>query len=127
MQWMVEWGGTAVRVDRTGFDEAMAQQKTAARAAWKGSGQSASEEVWFDIADREGSTEFTGYSSTTGEGEVIALVRDGVEVECVAEDALRVGYVPRTGLIGTPYEFVSPSAFETCAENKPCLYLCRNP
>ena len=74
-----------IAVDRTGFDEAMAQQKTAARAAWKGSGQSASEEVWFDIADREGSTEFTGYSSTTGEGEVIALVRDGVEVESAGE------------------------------------------
>ncbi|MBU2341136.1 MAG: alanine--tRNA ligase [Alphaproteobacteria bacterium] len=74
-----------IAVARTGFDEAMAQQKTAARAAWKGSGQSASEEVWFDIADREGSTEFTGYSSTTGEGEVIALVRDGVEVESAGE------------------------------------------
>ncbi|MDP4539670.1 alanine--tRNA ligase [Qipengyuania sp. DY56-A-20] len=74
-----------IAVDRTGFDSAMAQQKAAARAAWKGSGDSASEEVWFDIADREGSTEFTGYSSTTGEGAVIAIVRDGAEVESASE------------------------------------------
>ncbi|WP_454597064.1 alanine--tRNA ligase [Qipengyuania sp. SM2507] len=74
-----------IAVEREGFDAAMAQQKAAARAAWKGSGQSASEEVWFDIADREGSTEFTGYSSTTGEGAVVAIVRDGTEVESASE------------------------------------------
>ena len=56
-----------ITVDKGGFDAAMEQQKAAARAAWKGSGQSASEEVWFDIADAQGSTEFTGYNSTTGE------------------------------------------------------------
>ena len=68
-------------VDRAGFDAAMAEQKAAARAAWKGSGEAASEEVWFDIAEREGSTEFTGYASTTGEAAVVAIVRDGAEVQ----------------------------------------------
>ncbi|MEO0420654.1 MAG: alanine--tRNA ligase [Pseudomonadota bacterium] len=67
-------------VDRAGFDAAMERQKEAARAAWKGSGEAASEEVWFDIADREGATEFTGYSSTSGEGTVVAIVKDGTEV-----------------------------------------------
>ncbi|TCM34458.1 MULTISPECIES: alanine--tRNA ligase [Novosphingobium] len=69
-----------IAVDRAGFDAAMAQQKAAARAAWKGSGQAADSEVWFDIAEREGATEFTGYASTTGEGQVVALVKDGKEV-----------------------------------------------
>ncbi|RYZ59949.1 MAG: alanine--tRNA ligase, partial [Proteobacteria bacterium] len=67
-------------VDRDGFDAAMARQKAAARAAWKGSGQAADGELWFDIAEREGATEFTGYSSTEGEGRVVALIKDGVEV-----------------------------------------------
>ncbi|MDQ1686952.1 MAG: alanyl-tRNA synthetase, partial [Frankiaceae bacterium] len=49
-------------VDRAGFDAAMAEQKAQARAAWKGSGQKASEEVWFDLAEELGSTEFTGYA-----------------------------------------------------------------
>lgn len=67
-------------VDRDGFDSAMAEQKAAARAAWKGSGDQASETVWFDIAEREGSTEFTGYSAEAGDGMVVALVKDGEEI-----------------------------------------------
>src|SRR5918999_4370078 len=64
-------------VDRAGFDSAMAEQKAAARAAWKGSGAKASEDVWFDIAEEHGSTEFTGYAGHEGEGQVVALVKDG--------------------------------------------------
>jgi alanyl-tRNA synthetase len=80
-----------IAVDRAGFDAAMAQQKAAARAAWKGSGQKASEEIWFDLAEANGSTEFTGYSATAGEGQVIALVKDGVPVdEAKAGDELVV-------------------------------------
>ena len=70
-----------LEVDRAGFDAAMERQKAAARAAWKGSGQAADSEVWFDIAEREGSTEFTGYTSTSGEGTVVALLRDGAEAQ----------------------------------------------
>ncbi|MBA4751499.1 MAG: alanine--tRNA ligase, partial [Sphingopyxis sp.] len=69
-----------IAVDRAGFDAAMAQQRAAARAAWKGSGQKASEEIWFDLAEANGSTEFTGYGATAGKGQVIALVKDGVPV-----------------------------------------------
>lgn len=68
-------------VDRAGFDAAMAQQKAAARAAWKGSGAKASDEVWFDIAEELGGTEFTGYTAVEGEGQVVALVKDGARVD----------------------------------------------
>ena len=71
-------------VDRAGFDAAMAEQKRAARAAWKGSGAKASDDVWFDIAEETGSTEFLGYASDTGEGEVLALVKDGARVDSAA-------------------------------------------
>ncbi len=73
-----------IGVDRAGFDEAMARQKAAARAAWKGSGEAASGEVWFDIAEREGATEFTGYASTGGEGKIVAIVKGGAEVASAA-------------------------------------------
>jgi alanyl-tRNA synthetase len=80
-----------IAVDRAGFDAAMAQQKAAARAAWKGSGQTADGEVWFDLAERLGATEFTGYTATTGEAQVVALLRDGREVtEAQAGDAVTV-------------------------------------
>ena len=78
-------------VDRAGFDVAMDQQKAMARAAWKGSGAKASDDVWFDIAERVGSTEFTGYTATEGEGQVVALVNDGIEVQsAVASDTVTV-------------------------------------
>lgn len=70
-----------IGVDRDGFDAAMERQKAAARAAWKGSGEAASGEVWFDIAEREGATEFTGYTSTSGEGNVVAILKGGEEVQ----------------------------------------------
>jgi alanyl-tRNA synthetase len=72
-------------VDRAGFDAAMAEQKAQARAAWKGSGQKASEEVWFDIAEAFGSTEFTGYAGHEGEGQVVAVVKDGARVDRAGE------------------------------------------
>jgi alanyl-tRNA synthetase len=68
-------------IDADGFAAAMEQQKARARAAWKGSGAKASDEVWFDIAERVGSTEFTGYTANEGEGQVVALVKDGAEVQ----------------------------------------------
>jgi alanyl-tRNA synthetase len=72
------WG---MQVDRAGFDSAMAEQKRAARAAWKGSGAKASDELWFDLVEELGATEFTGYTSDSGEGVVLALVKDGQRVE----------------------------------------------
>ena len=68
-------------VDRAGFDAAMADQKAAARAAWKGSGEKASDELWYDLAEEIGATEFTGYSGHEGEGVVLALVKDGAAIE----------------------------------------------
>jgi alanyl-tRNA synthetase len=78
-----------LRVDRAGFDEGMARQKAMARAAWKGSGETASDEIWYDLADELGGTEFTGYLSTEGEGQVVALVKDGARVDAAtAGDAV---------------------------------------
>ena len=89
-----------LRVDRGGFDAAMAQQKAAARAAWKGSGEQASNELWFDIAEEFGSTEFTGYTGDEGEGVVLAIVKDGKRVES-AEIGETVEIVPnQTPLYG---------------------------
>ncbi|MBW6523661.1 alanine--tRNA ligase [Sphingomonas sp. RHCKR47] len=73
-----------LQVDRAGFDSAMAEQKRAARAAWKGSGAKASDELWFDLVEEVGATEFTGYTSDSGEGVVLALVKDGQRVEHTA-------------------------------------------
>ena len=89
-----------LEVDRAGFDAAMAEQKAAARAAWKGSGEKASDEVWFDIAETHGATDFLGYTAEEGEGEVVALVRDGQSVERVEGPATVEVVVNQTPFYG---------------------------
>ena len=69
-----------IDVDVDAFNTAMAQQKAKARASWAGSGDAATETVWFGLRDKLGATEFLGYETETAEGEVLALVKDGKEV-----------------------------------------------
>ncbi|MDE1896731.1 MAG: alanine--tRNA ligase, partial [Rhodospirillales bacterium] len=64
-------------VDVEGFNAAMAEQKARARAAWAGSGDAATETVWFELNETRGGTEFLGYSTETAEGTISALVVDG--------------------------------------------------
>jgi alanyl-tRNA synthetase len=69
-----------IAVDMESFNAAMAEQKAKARAAWKGSGASATSALWFDIKERVGVTEFLGYSMDAAQGVITALVKDGKEV-----------------------------------------------
>ena len=66
-----------ITVDNAAFQTAMKKQKDAARAAWKGSGEAATESVWFDIKEKTGATEFLGYDIERAEGVVAALVANG--------------------------------------------------
>src|SRR3981189_408839 len=70
-----------ISVDLASFTDAMDQQRAKARAAWAGSGDTASESVWFSLREKLGPTEFLGYETETAEGVVGALVKDGKEVE----------------------------------------------
>lgn len=72
-------------VETEGFDAAMAEQKAKARAAWAGSGETADDSVWFDLAETHGATEFLGYDTEIAEGQVLALVKDGSSVERLEE------------------------------------------
>ncbi len=74
-------------VDVGGFEAAMAEQRRRARAAWAGSGEAATDAVWFDIKERIGASEFLGYSTESAEGEILALVADGKAVESAGPGA----------------------------------------
>ena len=76
--------GHGLAYDRARFDALMTEQAERARAAWKGSGQSATPEVYHAIAGRT-KTRFDGYSELEGESAIVALLRDGAEVESVRE------------------------------------------
>jgi alanyl-tRNA synthetase len=69
--------GRGIGVDKAGFDVAMAKQKEEARAAWKGSGEAATEGVWFELREKAGASEFLGYDTEVAEGVVTALVKGG--------------------------------------------------
>jgi alanyl-tRNA synthetase len=69
-----------ITVDTDGFNVAMEKQKEKARASWAGSGEAATETVWFALRDKAGASEFLGYETESVEGVVAALVKDGKEV-----------------------------------------------
>jgi alanyl-tRNA synthetase len=68
-------------VDVEGFNQSMAKQRADARAAWAGSGEQATDKVWFDIRERTGATEFLGYGTEVAEGRVEALVVEAAEID----------------------------------------------
>jgi alanyl-tRNA synthetase len=70
-----------IAVDTEGFNAAMERQRKKARASWSGSGEAATEALWFALKERVGATDFLGYETETAEGVVAALVKDGKEVD----------------------------------------------
>ena len=69
-----------ISVDIASFTDALDEQKKKARASWAGSGEAATEAIWFPLREKLGATEFLGYDTESAEGVVTALVRDGKEV-----------------------------------------------
>ena len=95
--------GQGFGVDTQGFDAAMARQRAAARAAWAGTGDAATETLWFELLDEVGGTEFLGYQSETAEGAVRAIVVDGARRDAAAagvEAAVIVNQSPFYGEAG---------------------------
>ena len=76
--------GQGRTLDEKGFDAAMTRQKEAARKAWSGSGDAATDTVWFDVREEVGATEFFGYETTKAEGVVTKIIKDGQVAESAA-------------------------------------------
>ena len=78
-------------VETQGFETAMARQRDEARKSWVGSGEAATETVWFALREEIGATEFLGYETETAEGVVLAIMREGARVaEAAAGDDVAV-------------------------------------
>jgi alanyl-tRNA synthetase len=75
----------SVAVD--GFNAAMERQRAEARKHWVGSGEAATDQLWFELRDQLGATEFLGYDTPVAEGKIVALVVDGKPVAAIAAGA----------------------------------------
>ncbi|MER9329153.1 alanine--tRNA ligase [Mesorhizobium sp. M0488] len=75
----------SISVDLAGFTNAMERQRAEARAHWAGSGDAATETVWFAVREKAGATEFLGYETEQAEGLIQAMVRDGKTVDSAGE------------------------------------------
>ena len=78
---------TGRAVDLPGFESSMQAQRARARAAWSGSGEAATETLWFDLREKLGATEFLGYTTELAEGEILAIISGGTEVASAPENA----------------------------------------
>jgi alanyl-tRNA synthetase len=76
-----------VAVDTKAFDAAMEKQKAEARRAWKGSGEAATEGIWFEVKEKVGATDFLGYDTETAEAVVRGTFQGGKEVGSLEKGA----------------------------------------
>jgi alanyl-tRNA synthetase len=87
--------GRKVGVDA--FNAAMERQRAEARKHWVGSGEAATEQLWFELRDELGATEFLGYETHVAEGKITAIVADGKRIEQASpgqEAAILVNQTP---------------------------------
>jgi alanyl-tRNA synthetase len=81
-----------IAVDTNGFSVAMERQRAEARKNWAGSGEAATEALWFDLREKLGTSEFLGYSADHAEAAILALVVDGQSVTAAAPGS-KVGII----------------------------------
>jgi alanyl-tRNA synthetase len=61
----------------------MARQREEARKSWVGSGEAATEQLWLELREKLGATEFLGYDADVAEASIQAIVVDGKPVQAV--------------------------------------------
>ena len=75
----------SLQVDNKKFDEMMKKSRELAKKNWKGSGDSSVSEIWFNLKEKIGPTEFLGYETNQAEGSVTAIIKDDKEIQQLKE------------------------------------------
>ncbi|WP_428030524.1 alanine--tRNA ligase [Ancylobacter sp.] len=89
-----------VGVDVDAFNTAMERQRADARASWSGSGEAATDAVWFSVREEAGASEFLGYGTQSAEGTVTALVADGRRISALPAGATGLVVLNQTPFYG---------------------------
>lgn len=82
------------------FEEEMTKQKKKAKESWVGSGDKRNSKIYFEIKEKIQPTEFFGYEKNTVMGKVLALIKDGQEVQEVKEGDEFEFFVDKTTFYG---------------------------
>ncbi len=76
----------SMSIDTEKFQSLMKKSRELAKKNWKGSGDAAVEDIWFEIKDKLEATEFLGYETNQAEGVVLSLLKDNKEVDHLNEN-----------------------------------------
>ena len=71
----------SLKIDHEKFQSLMKESRELAKKNWKGSGDSAIDDIWFGVREKLGATEFLGYETNQAEGVVLSLFKDNKEVD----------------------------------------------
>jgi alanyl-tRNA synthetase len=85
-----------IGIDANGFAAAMERQRAEARKSWAGSGEAATDRLWFELKEELGATEFLGYEMESASGEIVALVKDGARVKTLKQGESGIVIVNQT-------------------------------
>ncbi|OWZ25705.1 alanine--tRNA ligase [Wolbachia endosymbiont of Wuchereria bancrofti] len=107
-----------INFDQKGFDNAMEGQKERARAKWARSGEKFIEQVWFNLIDKFGKTEFVGYEFSeikdakvlvilSSKNEIIDSAKEGEKITIILDKTPFYG--ESGGQVGDTGSFIIPS------------------
>ena len=106
----------SLTIDNDKFQSLMKESKELAKKNWKGSGDSAVDDIWFSIKDRLGPSEFLGYETDQAEGIILSLLKDNKEVNALNENDEGIIILNQTpfygesgGQVGDCLLYTSPS------------------
>ena len=89
-----------ISVDLNNFEKKMQEQRKKARLAWKGSGDTNTDKLWYKVFDNFGPTEFVGYDKLQTQGSIIQLVKDDKSVNEISQSDKAIIVLNQTSFYG---------------------------
>ncbi len=108
----------SLQVDNKKFDEMMKKSRELAKKNWKGSGDSSVSEIWFNLKEKIGPTEFLGYETNQAEGSVTAIIKNDKEIQQLKEGEEGQIILNQTPFYGESGGQVGDKGTITSGENK---------
>jgi alanyl-tRNA synthetase len=90
----------SLKFDKERFGILMRESIELAKKNWKGSGDSAIEKIWYNVKEKNGTTEFLGYENNQSQGVIKCLLKSHKEVSILVEGDEAIIVVNQTPFYG---------------------------